>query len=337
VAEAGPPELQMLALARSLPAAGVAARVWRPWEDSLADVDCVHLFGSAPEHLTVAQTIRRDGTPVVLSPTAGRGTPEGTFAPRRLSRRVVAMAHHLYRSVSPISLSWRRDLYHSVDLLLPNSNSEARQLMEQFQVAAERIQIVPHAADCRFADADPRPFVQSYGIEDFVLLAGSIEPRNYQLSYLWALRDANLPVVVMGSATAADAWYLAECRRAAGHRVRFVPSLDRDDALRASAYAACGCLVLGGGFETAVQTALEAGMSGTPLVLAEGSCAPEYFGHQAIYVEPDDLPGIRRVVTTALARGRSKELAEHVRAYFSWQAAAKAVRQAYEKLLRKRR
>ena len=63
-------EVQMLATARALDAAGVNASWWRPWKQSLLDTDCLHVFGSAPEHLPVVETARRGGVPVVLSPIA---------------------------------------------------------------------------------------------------------------------------------------------------------------------------------------------------------------------------------------------------------------------------
>ncbi|MBN1587896.1 MAG: glycosyltransferase, partial [Pirellulales bacterium] len=77
--------------------------------------------------------------------------------------------------------------------------------------------------------------------------------------------------------------------------------------------------------------ALEAGMSGTPLVLPAGGCGQEYFGPRADYVRPRDYPSIRRAVMRALARGRDAALAEHVRENFSWRVAARATLEAYRR------
>jgi glycosyltransferase involved in cell wall biosynthesis len=194
---------------------------------------------------------------------------------------------------------------------------------------------VPHAASPRFAVCDPEPFAELYGLRDFVLVGGAIEPRNHQLSFLWAVREIQVPVVVLGDVVPGCEWYLDECRRAASDRVRFIPHLDHDDQLRASAYSAATCVLLGGGFETSAQVALEAGMSGTALVLPEHGYAREYFGQQAIYVQPEDLPGMRRAVRMAIGRGRSKQLSEHIAAYFSRNAAGRILRQAYDGLLRR--
>jgi glycosyltransferase involved in cell wall biosynthesis len=140
----------------------------------------------------------------------------------------------------------------------------------------------------------------------------------------------------LGNVVPGYEWYLAECRRVGGDRARFVSRLEHDDPLLASAYAACSCLVLSGGAETPGLAALEAAMAGTPLVLREGGCASEYFGRQALYIQPDDLPGTRQAVRMAMAQGRSKELAQHVRTYFSTDAVAKVMREVYQNVIQRR-
>ena len=323
----------MLALARSLRSMGVAARLWRPWEDSFAGVDCLHLFGSLPEHLPVVEAARRHNLPVVLSTIAWFELANCLREPRPWAWRMAACARFVARAACPRLPSWRRRLYQAADLLLPNSNAEAEQLVRYFGVGRERILITPNGADERFAAADPGPFARLVGTRDFVLCAGRIEPRKNQLAFLRAMRGTGVPIVVLGDAVPGHQGYLAKCRRAAGEHVQFVPRIDHDDPLLAGAYAACGCLVLASWFETPGLAALEAATSGAPLVLPEGGCAREYFGPHAAYVKPHDLRGIRREVLAALARGRSTKLAELVRTNFSWNAAAEVTRQAYERIL----
>ena len=326
-------EIQMLATARALAAAGVDTRMWRPWEDALEAADCLHLFGSEPEHLPLVEAARRKGVPVALSTIAWFALANCLREPRPLPHRLAASARFLARAALPRLPSWRRRLYHTVDLLLPNSNAEAAQLVRYFDVPREKIHITPNGADRRFAAADAEPFVELVGVRNFVLYAGRIEPRKNQLNFLRAMRGADVPIVVLGDAVPGCEWYFDACRRVAGRRVQFLPRLDHDDPRLAAAYAACGCLVLASWFETPGLVALEAAMSGTPLVLPEGGCGKEYFGDHALYVRPGDLRGIRRGVDIALAHGRDESLAEHAGENFSWMAAAQAVREAYEKII----
>ena len=326
-------EIQMLALGEALGEAGVAARFWQPWEDQLGNADCLHLFGSLPEHLTVMEAARQNGLPVVLSTIAWFDLAGYWRQPRRPLGRLRACAGFIARAACPRLPSWRRRLYHAVDLLLPNSNAEARQLVRYFGVPPARIHVVPNGAHPRFALGDPAAFGRLVGGTGFVLCPGRIEPRKNQLSLLRAMRGSGVSVVVLGEAVPGCEAYLARCRRAADDRVKFVGRLQHDDSLLAGAYAACGCLALASWYETPGLVALEAGMSGVPLVLPRGGCAREYFGEMATYVKPFDLPGIRRAVLGALARGRSESLAQLVRGNFTWDAAAWATRAAYEKVV----
>jgi len=326
-------EIQMLALARELPALGVPARLWRPWEESLGGAELLHLFGSLPEHLPVAEAARRRGLRVALSTIAWFDAAAYWRGCRTLLGRLRACAGLAARAACPRLPSWRRRLYHAVDLLLPNSNAEARQLIRYFGVAADRIHVVPNGADERFAQSGPCAFAGRVGSRDFVLYPGRIEPRKNQLGFLRAMRGTGVPIVVLGDAVPGCEAYLAACRRVADPQVRFVGRIDHGDPLLASAYAACGCLALASWYETPGLVALEAAMSGTPLVLPAGGCAREYFGDEAVYVRPGDRAGIRRAVLAALDRPRDPALAERVRRCFSWKAAAEATRQAYRSVL----
>ena len=323
----------MLATARALRAAGIDARLWRPWEERLAGTGCLHLFGSLPEHGPLVEAARRQRVPVVLSTIGWFDLASYWRQPRGTFRRLAACAGFLARAAWPRLPSWRRRLYHAVDLLLPNSNAEAEQLVRYFGVPARRIHIVPNGADARFTRGDPGPFARLVEGRGFVLCAGRIEPRKNQLALVRAMRGTGVPVVLLGDVVPGHESYADACRRAAGKNVRFVGRLDHDDPLLASAYAACGCLVLASWYETPGLAALEAGMSGVPLVLPAGGCAREYFGENAVYVRPGDARGIRRAVLGALSGGRNPALAEHVRENFAWTAAARATREAYERVL----
>ena len=108
-----------------------------------------------------------------------------------VTRGLAACARLMGRAVCPRWPSWRRRLYEGVDLLLPHSNAEARQLMHYFRVPAAKIQVVPTGADPRLAEADPEPFAQRVGCRDFVLYLGQIEPAKNQLGFLWAMRGTD--------------------------------------------------------------------------------------------------------------------------------------------------
>ena len=101
-------EVQMLATARALAELGVAARFWRPWEEQLAEADCLHLFGSSPQHLPVVEAARRQGLPVVLSTIAWFDPASYWAEPRPLWRRAAGCGWLMARWQVPQLPSWRR-------------------------------------------------------------------------------------------------------------------------------------------------------------------------------------------------------------------------------------
>jgi len=335
LASPGGGETQMLAMARYLPEVGVNAGFWRPWEQQLADFEGLHLFGSLPEFVPVVTAAQRAGVRVALSTIAWFDFRSRWRAAERFGSGLTACGKYLARRVAPRLPSWRRRLYTLADVLLPNSQAEAEQLVAQFGVPGDKIHVVPNGAEERFARADPEPFAALVGERRFVLYAGRIEPRKNQLGFLRAMRATQVPVVVLGDAVPGHEGYAEQCRREAGPHVRFVGRIEHHDPLLASAYAACGCLALASWFETPGLVALEAGMSGAPLVLPREGCAPEYFGELARYVSPDDPAGIREAVLAALAQGRNAALAELVRQKYTWRAAAQGTKEAYRKYLRR--
>ena len=327
-------EVQMSATADALAKIGLRAGLWRPWQDRLEDADCLHLFGSLREHIPTVDAARRQGVRVVLSTIAWFDLGSYWRQPGSLAKRIAAAGRYVLRAACPVLPSWRRRLYHKVDMLLPNSNAEADQLMRLFQVPARRIHVVPNGADPRFARADGGPFMQKHGLRDFVLSVGRIEPRKNQLGLLRALKGTDMPVVIVGQPVPGHEAYREACLREArlhGARsnVRFIGRIDHDDPLLASAYGACRCLALTSWFETPGLVALEAAMSGVPLVLPRGGSAREYFGDQAFYVGSENLSEIRAAVRAAFNSGRNDDLARRVREQFTWESAARATQLAY--------
>lgn len=324
-------EIQLAETTAALAAMGCDARPWRPWEDaSFDDVDVLHLFGSRPEFLPLVEAARRRGTHVALSTITWFDWRNGWREPRSLLMRTAAAVRYGLRAALPQLPSWRHRLYDVADVLLPNSQAEAEQLMRLFKIPPAKIQVVPNGFDERFATADGRAFARRFKLEDFVLSVGRIEPRKNQLALIRALRDSGRLLVIVGDVVPGHEAYAERCRRESGTAVLFVPALRHGDPLLASAYAACRCLALVGWYETPGLAALEAAATGAPLVVPQGGCAAEYFGPHAEYVAPHDLKGIRAAVDTACAKPRSRGLAELVTGSFTWRHVAAATRAAYD-------
>jgi glycosyltransferase involved in cell wall biosynthesis len=325
-------EVQLRKTAEYLRRAGVDARLMDAWHDRIESARCLHLFGTLPEHVAMARVARRRGVPVVLSPISWYDWRMSLRAEPTWWRRLRAAGGLCTRRLWRSCPSWRRELLHLADCLLPNSQAEAEQLVCYFGVPRERIAVVPNGVEERFAHGDASRFETEFGVRDFVLMTGRIEPRKNQLGLIRALRDTSLPLVLVGDPHIDHASYFAECRVAAGPTVRFVPRLDHDSAMLAAAYAAARVVALPSWFETPGLTALEGALAGANVVVTAIGSAKEYFGRHAWYVRPDDPAGIRRAVVGAWQAPRRAELCEHVRRNFLWTAVAQCTGRVYEAL-----
>ena len=204
---------------------------------------------------------------------------------------VAACARFAVRAACPALPSWRRRLYQC-------SRSAAAQLEGRGRATDPLLPRPGRAAftSCPTAptSVSPGPMPERLSSDSACAIscsrAGRIEPRKNQLGLIRAMRGTGVPIVVLGRRGAGTRGVPGGLSRARADR-RCVSSAAWSTTTRcsAAAYAACGCLALASWFETPGLVALEAAMSGTPLVLPEGGCAREYFGDEADYVRPGDL------------------------------------------------
>ena len=257
-------ENQLVQTGRHLEALGHRVRLFCPWTDRLDGARLLHLFGMSREGLELARRARARGTPVVLSPicwfepSALWSLEEGTM------RKVAGLAAWAARRLAPGLPGWRRELLQLADRILPNSEAEARQLVALFGANPGKIRVVPNGVLESFRAASPDAFRERFGVDDFVLFVGRIEPRKNPLGLIRAVRSLGLPLVVIGDAPPEARGYLERCRREGGDDVLWVPALDHHDPLLASAYAAARVFALPSWFETPGLAALEAALAGTP-------------------------------------------------------------------------
>ncbi len=323
-------EVQLLKTAEYLDQLGAQVRLFDPWHDRLNRADWLHLFGTMPECLTMAREAKRLGVRIALSPISWYDPWVSWKLETTLARKCRGVSGWAARRYFPFIPSWRRELIHLADVLLPNSQAEARQLELLFGVDRSRICVVPNGVDARFADGDGEQFCSQFDIRDFVLLPGRIEPRKNQLAVLLALWGTGIPVVVLGDPHPDHKQYYLKCIRAADPGVMFVGQLEHESSLLASAYAASRVVVLASWFETPGLAALEGALAGARVVVTERGCTREYFGDAVGYVQPNDVMGIRTAVREAFTRRKTDDLSEAVLQSFLWDTVARKTLEAYQ-------
>lgn len=185
------------------------------------------------------------------------------------------------------------------DFLVPQASAEISYLMAHSQKPLPNFRLLPNGCDPElFTQADPSLFERSYGLKDFLLCVGRIEPNKNQLLLCYALRETDIPIVLVGKESA-DLFqdYLALCQYLGNGRIHVLQDLS--DAMLASAYAAAKLFVLPSASESFPLSTLEAAWAGCPVVLSQNSVQAEFAQDLFYTLDPLDPVSIRNVIETA--------------------------------------
>lgn len=326
-------EILLLKTKEALEQKGVYVKLFNQWEDKLKDFDILHVFGSVKDCLGLIHTAKSLGLKVVISPIFWSTLQRSLYEYGSFCKKVQMALRHISKVIFPFISSERRKMLLLADAILPNSQAEAEQITRLFFINKDKMYIVPLAADERFADADSSEFMNRYGINDFILSVGRIEPRKNQLNLIKALRGLNKRLVFIGDPVPGYEKYYQQCRRVSGKGVLFIKHIDHNDTLLASAYAACSVFVLQGWFETPGLAALEAALAGVNLAVTRAGSTCEYFKDYVEYFNPASLQSIRSAVCKALEKRKTDDLRQYILNHFLWSHAADENIKVYKKLL----
>lgn len=222
-------------------------------------------------------------------------------------------------------LAAQRALISAADVVLPASEVEAYLYGERLRISSVPFVVAPLGVDDEASSVE-RPRARAG-----VLCAGRIEPKKNQAALLYALRDVDVDVTLVGAAY--DERYLALCRRWATARTRFVDHVAHGEVVRMMAAAAVHAHP--SWLESPGLSSLEAAATGARLVAGDRGCEREYLGSDAGYADPADPATIRTAVLRALERGpreRGDELERRLRTY-TWQRTGEATLAAYARAI----
>jgi len=347
---------RMRELQHALAALGVDADVSAADAPDPSGYELVHVFNVWEPTAALAQLrhLRRFATPVVFSPIyielsefawAARAVPQiFQLATSRAERDAYLRAaadgslvadgveRFARNEIVPGYFAALAEMIGLVDLVISASEIELEQLWATgvprvpFTVARDGVDA------SRFAAASPQSFARRYDVADYVLCVGAIEPRRNQLLLAHALRDAQVPLVLIGAR--ADTEYAAALTRVGGPNILVVDdaAVLADAGLVASAYAGARVVALPSWCEASALGPLEAAAAGAPLVLGDRSAARDYFGELATYCDPGDVVSIRDAVLRAYGEppdaARRSALRAHA-ARHTWAATARATLKGY--------
>ena len=288
----------------------------------LSDFDVVHVFNSWPPQTALASMAlaRHAGKRVIFSPIAldladwpiYRQLMEAAFVTgkREVAEGIVgqlsALAPRRHYSTDntdppfeglPGHFEALRRCCAAADHVVFLSHLEQR-FLASIGARTDHGTIIRNGVPSVFSNKSaPELFRQHSGLESYILCVGRVEYRKNQALLAMAMRDLQIPLVIIGDV--GDPGYLDHVRLLGGPNVFHYARIE-DKALLASAYAGATAFVLPSWCEGAPLAALEAGLTGVPLILSDRSSEQEYFDHHADYVSPTDPEAMRAAILRAI-------------------------------------
>ncbi len=229
--------------------------------------------------------------------------------------------------------------------VITDSEHAKNEIMSEYSVSADRIQVVPLGFDPAMNQQRPdletdRLVRDRYGIgEGYILYVGTIQPRKNLLTLIeaYAMLRETIPMPPQMVIVGRKGWLyddLFERIRALGLEefilfTGFVPDEDLPaiyDGARVFAYLSL--------FEGFGLPPLEAMACGIPVVVSNTTSIPEVVGEAGITVEPTDVSAVAEAIGKVLGNpslaGMLRELGLKQSAKFSWGRTAEEVLRIYQ-------
>lgn len=219
-----------------------------------------------------------------------------------------------------------KKILEKASLILPNSQLEYEQLVQRYCIEKPFV-VVPNGIDtdiflsCKEFQKDDK----------MVLCVARAEGLKNQLSLIKALNDTSFQLFIVGNTSANQQEYFNRCKKKAGPNVHFIKHVPQPQLIQY--YQRAKVHVLPSWFETCGLSSLEAASMKCNLVVSDKGYVREYFGDNAFYCDPSSPSSIRTAVEKAASSPSCKKLQEKIFSNFTWQRAAQATYQAYQKSL----
>ena len=323
--------IQVLQTKEALENLGVHVTLFDSWRNFQAnEFDLVHVFSANMATYHFARAIKTHGLPLVISPV---------FYTRRSAnvvQNVIKIDKLISRKLRGIWTDYGliAEMCSWAEAITPNTTEEGNLFVDAFGIPRKKVIVVPNGVEERFVHAASGLFEREYGIKNFILSVGHIGPerKNY-LRLIEALERVDHPAVIIGRIEDTPSGRACLERASRNPRLLIIDAIPHDSMLLASAYAACDVFVLPSQFETPGIAALEAGLTGAKIVITPVGGTKDYFGNDAVYVEPTSTESIAKGIEAALKNKKDNVLRTRIQKEFLWEKVGEKTKQVYKNIL----
>jgi len=269
-------ELELVDLRANLRLLGVGADLYGPTSYPLDRYDVVLHYSVTRTGIDVARAAKAAGKKLVLMPGLWWKSAPGDH------EKLCAA-----------------EFFELADVIVFKSRSEYENVAEHVTPALSKVAYCRWGVDSCFEESvDRHLFRKTHKLGDYLISLGIVEESKNQLTAIHALRDSQIPLVIVGDYRDRD--YYEACVKAAPPHFKFLPHLlAKSEMLRSALHGARAFIEVS--LEPPGFSSFEAALSCVPMVLCAGPWTTEHFGATLVQqVDPLSTESIRAGVTAAL-------------------------------------
>lgn len=268
-------EAELITIEDRLKQAGLIADIYGPYSRNLDAYDIALHFSVHGGGLALLEEISDRGIPIALWPNF--------WATKNQTYEIDTIARHV----------------ELAEVVIFKSAAEEKNFTELVSIPAYKLRRAAPQAHRSFLKPTVSGLFKSlYNIDGYAIWYGAIEPSKNQLAAIRVLREKDIPLVIVGHSRNDE--YYQECVNAGGASTIFIPDLPYgSDIVRSALTDAAFYIEVP--FEPPGLSAIEAGLSGSKLVLSESDWTREQFGDLAFSADPSDDCSIGRAIDNAMA------------------------------------
>ncbi|MDD4013839.1 MAG: hypothetical protein PHW14_06580, partial [Candidatus Omnitrophica bacterium] len=135
-------EVQLIKTMEYLQKQGIHVKKFDQWSDRFEDYDILHIFGSVKDCLGLTKTAKSKGIKIALSTIFWSDFRRALGESGSVKERAMLVARQAAKTLFPNFPSARRQLMETADILFPNGEGEAGQLVKYFKMPRKKIFVV---------------------------------------------------------------------------------------------------------------------------------------------------------------------------------------------------
>ncbi len=302
--------------------------VWKHTPENLHDYQIIHYFSCIQPSFWKFVKTHCPKTPLVVTPIFFR------------EKKFLKSFSEWQRKLT-LQMTKQNDPFTFPDYWLPATQTELQSLRNSYQIKSEKMSVLPHGVEDLFKKATPNIFQNEFKInESFILHVGRFHPVKNQLTLIQAMSKFKSYGIFIGSPDIGQEEYYFKCKKLAAEvetktfgktRFLFIPRLNHENPLLASAYAAADIFILPSHFETFGLCAFEAQLAGAKLVLSNKMLTASIFKDCAFFVDPNRSEQIAFTLQEALKAPKNPKNSFFLKKY-AWNSLCRDLLEIYQSI-----